>query len=168
MTDGLTLGPKRRWRPLLRRPRRSRTSPAQPVQQLLPLFGQRLRGPGTPAPGAARGGQRQQPGPLSFLRDSCLSLAGGCTPVKTHCWEVTGLGHAATSAHHRFLSRSDLGRYRVSGSTKNTSYCCLLGCKTAGHLCRHGVCQRGEALQRLSSPPGEAVSLLSSAAAPLS
>lgn len=104
MTDGLTLGPKQRWQLLLRHPRRSQASSAQTVQQLLPLFGQHLQGPDTTTHRAENKGQRQQSvqPPLSFRRDSCLSLASGCTPVKTDCWEVTGLVHAAMPAHHRF------------------------------------------------------------------
>lgn len=104
MTDGLTLGPKERRQLSLRHPRKSQTSLAQTVQQLLPLFGQHLRGPDTTTRRAESKGQRQQSVQplLSFLHDSCLSLASRCTPVKTDCWEVTGLVHAATPVHHRF------------------------------------------------------------------
>lgn len=58
-------------------------------------------------------------GKWRHARSSRLLGSGG---VVTCC-------HASSSS---LLSASDLGRYRVSGSTKNISYCWLLGCKTTG------------------------------------
>lgn len=136
MTDGLTLGPKQRRQLLLRHPRGSQASSAQTVQQLLPLFGQHLQGPDTTTHLAENKGQRQQSvqPPLSFRRDSCLSLASGCTPVKTDCWEVTGLVHAAMPAHHRFCHTVTLAGIECLAALKISA---IAVCWAAKPWCTH-------------------------------
>lgn len=80
-----------------------------------------------------------------------LNRLPGSDGVGTQC-------HFASSSP---LSHSNLGRDQVSGSTKNTSSCCVLGCKAMGQPCRQRAGQRGEALQSPSNPPGKETSLFS-------
>ena len=91
ITDGLRFGPKRRQQLLIQHPRRSQTSSAQTVQQLLLLFGQHLRGPDTTRRRAENKGQRQEP--CSHLCRSpvirvCPWQTAACLlkPIAGKCW----------------------------------------------------------------------------------